>query len=112
VGFGEDGIEIQELGLSFLSKGKGKALPQDFQGTQADVGGHAGYLCHGGHWDNSIFSPLSRSDTVTSQSSLYSLRSEEIVEKIRETQGIYGWCCKGLDDWRVFWVGDASSLKA
>jgi hypothetical protein len=34
-----------------------------------------------------------------------SVDSEEMGEKMRREEGVYGWCRKGMADWRVFWVG-------
>ena len=34
-----------------------------------------------------------------------SLATEEIVARLESDQGIYAWQRKGLEDWRVFWIG-------
>jgi hypothetical protein len=115
VAFGEDGLDVQELSLSFLEKGKGKqkARGQEFRlRSQANVGGSTGALCPGGHWHRQQVSQLTRSDSVTSQSSFSSLSSEDIAKKLRTEQGIYGWCRKGAADWRVFWVGGDGYTQA
>jgi hypothetical protein len=105
VALGEDGVEVQELSLSFLNKGKGKARAEEVRRSQVDVGGSAGVLCGGGHWHRPRFAQLSRTDSIASETSFDILSSEEIAAKLQVEQGIYGWCRKGLEDWRVFWVG-------
>ncbi|THU91878.1 hypothetical protein K435DRAFT_758637 [Dendrothele bispora CBS 962.96] len=118
ISLGELGVEIQELPLTFLSqqpgmngKGKGKArAPSDeILYAEEDTGGDAGFLCKGGHWDM----PQSRyglsraqsSYSFISDSSGTSVGTEELLEKIEMEQGIYCWCRKGLEDYRVFWLG-------
>lgn len=114
VALGEDGVEVQEISLSFLSKGKGKARADEPLRAEADVGGPTGFLCRGGHWDRAQshypFQPfgLARSDSVASAmsgTSFDSLTTDEIINKVRTEEGVYGWCQKGAQDWRVFWVG-------
>lgn len=113
VAFGEQGVEVQELSLSFLSnKGKGKARMEDLVCANEDIGGDTGFLCVGGHWDHPHYPydqhPLSRSYTMSSDmsgASFESMESEEIKLKLKKSEGIYGWCRKGVQDWRVFWVG-------
>ena len=40
-----------------------------------------------------------------SSQSFDSMESQEVAAKLRREQGIYGWCRKGVADWRVFWLG-------
>lgn len=130
----EDGIEVQEIPLSFLSlgKGKGKATAPSVESiwTEEDVGGSTGFLCHGGHWDayseyseygmegfggtTPGFGPrfqahlaggVSRSLSTASDMSFNSLQTEDIALRLKQEQGIYGWCRRGVSDYRVFWVG-------
>lgn len=118
VSLGEHGVEVQEITLNFLSKGKGKgkARAETTIRAEEDTGGDTGILCTGGHWDRPHYTPyggsLSRSYSTASDisaSSYGSMSTEEIVTKMRKTEGIYGWCRKGLEDWRVFWLGGSLS---
>jgi hypothetical protein len=113
IAFGED-IEIQEMSLSFLRKGKGREEEPVL--SQAEIGGTTGFLCGGGNWDqsmspHSIFRSLSIS-SAASATSFDSLDSEDIATKMRMEEGIYGWCQKGNEDWRVFWVGGTVESEA
>ena len=107
VALGEDGVEVQELSLSFLSRGKGKGRAEAPVRASLDIS--AGLLCTGGHWHRSEYPPqMTRSVSVASDSSgtsFGSLDTDEVLSKLQIEQGIYGWCQKDLQDWRVFWVG-------
>ncbi|KAG7447645.1 uncharacterized protein BT62DRAFT_930663 [Guyanagaster necrorhizus] len=111
IALGEDGVEVQEMSVSFLSKGKGKAPVDDIIYGQDDIGGDTGFLCVGGHWDQPLYppyQPLNRSASNASDisaESVNSIESEELLAKMKMEQGLYGWCRKGLEDWRVFWLG-------
>ncbi|KAG7097400.1 hypothetical protein E1B28_004750 [Marasmius oreades] len=115
IALGEMGIEAQERSFSFLSsKGKGKARADEIMHVEEDTGGDAGFLCEGGHWDRPQFAAraaqfnagVSRTNSIYSYASGYSnLESEEIVNRLRREQGLYCWCRKGVEDWRVFWLG-------
>ncbi|KII94654.1 hypothetical protein PLICRDRAFT_187014 [Plicaturopsis crispa FD-325 SS-3] len=115
VAVGEDGVEVQEVSLSFLGKGKGKGRAEEPVRAQMDIGGDTGFLCEGGHW-NRLYQDLG-ADLVRSYScssgfsdtSFDSLETEELAAKLRVEQGIYGWCQKGMEDWRVFWIGGHGS---
>jgi len=112
VALGEDGVEVQEISLSVLNKGKGRA--EEPVRTSADILGDAGFLCVGGHWHrpgypHQMTRPYSTVSAV-SGTSFDSLETEEIIAKMEMEQGIYGWCRKGLEDWRVFWVGGTGGV--
>ncbi|KAH0588046.1 hypothetical protein H2248_006776 [Termitomyces sp. 'cryptogamus'] len=110
---GENGIEVQELSLSFLGNGKENVMCVELpRKAEEDLGGDSGFLCTGGHWDQShhLFHRqlLSRSITVMSAlsaNSFASMESQDILEKMNKEQGVYAWCRKGLEDWRVLWIG-------
>ena len=104
VALGEDGVEVQEVSLSFLSRGKGKGRAEEPVRAFLDIS--AGFLCTGGLWDQPGFSPqLTRSLSSASDVSATPSSSVDKVELMSRLQGIYGWCQKDLRDWRVFWVG-------
>lgn len=111
VALGEDGVEAQELSLSFLNRGKdkGKGRAEEPVRVIGDINGKAGFLCLGGHWHRPGYpSQLTRSisaGTNLSGTSFDSLETEEITAKMQQEEGIYGWGHNGLHDWRVFWVG-------
>ncbi|KAH8118401.1 hypothetical protein DFH11DRAFT_1567213 [Phellopilus nigrolimitatus] len=100
IGFGDFGVEVQELPLSVFSKGKGKARGEEPVRAQMDVGGDIGFLCRGGQWDKS-HRYLSRADSFMS----YSTASTVQPDKKAAESGFYAWCRKDLEDWRIFWVG-------
>jgi hypothetical protein len=91
--------------------GKGKARMDEGGPVRAeeDAGGETGFLCIGGHWDDphqgAYAMGLQRTASAASGRSFDSADSEEVVARLRREQGIYGWCRKGLTDWRVFWLG-------
>lgn len=106
--FGEDGLEIQEVPLSSLF-GNGKerlSRCEEPVVSEVDVG-ETGFLCGGGHWHRPYDAPLdlSRSFSMRSGVSFDSLATEEVVLRLEADQGTYGWQRKGLEDWRVFWIG-------
>ncbi|RDB20203.1 hypothetical protein Hypma_012918 [Hypsizygus marmoreus] len=115
IAFGEHGLEVQELLLSFMGKGKGRAVDPVVVRAEDDLGGDAGFLCVGGHWDQShylLHQHLDRSHSTSSSlsgTSCTSMESEDLIEKMAKEEGVYGWCRKGAQDWRVFWVGGSSS---
>ncbi|TDL29387.1 hypothetical protein BD410DRAFT_779787 [Rickenella mellea] len=101
IGLGELGLEVQEVPLTFIS-GKGKGRQDDIVRSQEDVGGDAGYLCRGGSW-GTPYSTLMRSETVSTMATYDGTpagRRSNGTEK-----GIYAWVRKGLEDWRIFWLG-------
>lgn len=116
VALGEDGIEVQELSLSFLNRGKdkGKGRAEEPIRASADINGNTGFLCTGGHWHrpgypNTLSRSMSVATDISATSSFDSLETEEIVSKMQQEQGIYGWSHVGMGDWRVFWVGGSGA---
>jgi len=112
--FGEDGLEIQEVPLSSLfgnGNGKGKERWSRYDEpvvSEVDIG-ETGFLCGGGHWHRPYDAPLdlSRSFSMRSGVSFDSMATEEVILRLEADQGTYGWQRKGLEDWRVFWIGGA-----
>ncbi|KAF5321758.1 hypothetical protein D9619_000583 [Psilocybe cf. subviscida] len=112
VAFGENGIEVQELGLSFLSlKGKGRLVAPDENMRAAEDLGEAGFLTTGGNWDRmqEIYGSMSMHRTSSFMSG-ESMDSVDLLARMKREEGIYGWCRKGLADWRIFWVGGNRDL--
>lgn len=113
VGMGEHGVEVQEIPIATIfsgisGKGKGKA-PEPIR-ENADAGGDTGFLCAGGHWDSPeyiLYQGLSRSDSTTSSLTFAtsSTSTGEVAATMKKQEGMYGWCRKGLEDWRIFWLG-------
>jgi hypothetical protein len=108
---GENGLEVQEISLSFLGKGKRKASLEEPIRAEEDFGGEVGFLYSGGHWDASDHKfhlppqSLSRTSSTSSGISIGSVESTELIEQLKREEGIYGWYRKGVEDWRVFWAG-------
>nr|GAT46467.1 predicted protein [Mycena chlorophos] len=126
VALGQGSVEVQEIPLLALSgsrssshngnghgKGKGKAVAVEPASmtirAEEDAGGETGFLLNGGHWNDPRHSMpgmmLQRTYSTSSDVSFQSMDTDEVVEKLRREQGIYGWCRKGMADWRVFWLG-------
>ncbi|KXN89492.1 hypothetical protein AN958_05654 [Leucoagaricus sp. SymC.cos] len=114
VAFGEDGIEVQEMSLNFISrgKGKGKATFEEVVRAEDDVIGECGFLATGGHWDqiSRLIDPsrMTRTNSTSSDmssASFDSVGTSVIVSQLKRQEGIYGWWKKGVGDFRVFWVG-------
>lgn len=106
IAFSEDGVEVQEHTLGFLdasARHKGKAR-DEIVAVHADVGpGGAGFLCKGGHW-----SEQARARPLLRQSSTSSVDTIDLVARRLREQGIYAWTQKGIQDWRVFWLGGSA----
>lgn len=111
VAFGESGIEIQEVGISFMSNnGKGRAFPDEQMRGEEDIG-DAGFLTMGGNWDR--IDQTYGFQMMPSASSVFSVESMDSTDlrgRMKREEGIYGWCRKGMEDWRVFWVGGDQEL--
>lgn len=123
VAFGEDGLEVQEMSLNFMSrgkgKGKGKATYEEVIHAEDDVIGECGFLAMGGHWDqvSRLMGPegLTRSSSTSSDmssTSFDSVGTSVIMSRLKREEGIYGWWKKGAGDYRVFWVGGSSESNA
>lgn len=120
IAFGDAGLEVYETGLGFLyegdgpGKGKGKSKVVKYESVRAeeDLGGDVGFLQAGGNWDqadelysNSLERMDSYSSVTTTASSYTSVESEDLLQLLKQEAGIYGWCRKGVEDYRIFWVG-------
>ncbi|KAF9559666.1 hypothetical protein CPC08DRAFT_750836 [Agrocybe pediades] len=107
IAFGENGVEVQETGVSFMNtKGKGRAFPEEILRAEEDLGGEAGFLATGGNWDRlAQLTELGGIPTSSSVLSVDSMDSTDLLLRMRQEKGVYGWCRKGIADWRVFWVG-------
>ena len=107
--FNEDGLEIQEIVLSSLyRKERPRVVEEGVPVVSSEVIlGETGFLTRGGHWDRPYDAPvdLSRSYSVRSGVSVNTIATEEVVFRLESNQGTYGWQRKGLEDWRVFWIG-------
>ncbi|OCB87544.1 hypothetical protein A7U60_g5449 [Sanghuangporus baumii] len=103
IGFGEYGVEVQEIPLSAFTKGKGKGRAQDPVRAAMDLGGDVSFLFRGGQWHEPRRF-LSRSASFMSCSSGTSTVHTGGLRKSAE-DGFYASCRKGLEDWRVFWLG-------
>ena len=109
---GGSGVEVLEISLSFLAKGKQKAVEPIR--AEEDLGGDVGLLCLGGHWDASdhrfLLSPqnVARSTSTSSGMSMDSVESAVLKDKLKKEEGVYGWYRKGVEDWRVFWLGGSA----
>ena len=107
--FNEDGLEIQEIPLSSLFRAeRSRVVEEGVPVVLSEVVlGETGFLTRGGHWDRPYDAPvdLSRSYTVRSGVSVNTMATEEVVSRLESNQGTYGWQRRGLEDWRVFWIG-------
>jgi len=109
--FSEDGLEIQETVLSprfwRAERSRGAAAAEEAVVSSEVVLGETGFLCRGGHWHRPYDAPLelSRSQSTRSGASVDTMATEEVVSRLELNQGVYGWQRKGLEDWRVFWIG-------
>ena len=129
--FSEDGLEIQETFLATLfekdrSSASASALASSSSSASASASaaassraaeeavvssevvlGETGFLCRGGHWNRPYDAPLdlSRSYSMRSGASVDTMATEEVVSQLELNQGTYGWQRRGLEDWRVFWIG-------
>jgi hypothetical protein len=122
IAFGEAGLEIYETPLSFLydgyrnangnGKGKGRAVHPEFIRAEEDLGGDVGHLQSGGNWDQAeelYSSGLDRAESfapsVSSGASVHTVDSDDVLMLLKQEAGMYGWCRKGLEDYRIFWLG-------
>ena len=98
VGFSSSGIEIQEMGLSFLDNSHGTVFPTDIKQTKVTFEGEVEFLAVGRHW-----STLGKN--IFQQSSYEPSGSDNNASSQEGSMGIYGWCHHGPNDGRVFWIG-------
>ncbi|KAJ2933475.1 hypothetical protein H1R20_g3603, partial [Candolleomyces eurysporus] len=121
IGFGEAGVEVYETPLTFLydgyrnangnGKGKSRAVQPDSIRAEEDLGGDVGYLQSGGNWDQAeelYSSGLDRAESFApsmSGASMNTVDSEDVPAMLKQEAGMYGWCRKGLEDYRIFWLG-------
>jgi hypothetical protein len=106
--FSEDGLEIQETLLSSVfGKERSRNVAEEAVLSSEVVLGETGFLSRGGHWHRPYDAPLdlSRSYSMRSGVSVDTMATEEVVSQLESSQGTYGWLRKGLEDWRVFWIG-------
>lgn len=112
--FNEDGLEIQEILLSSLFRNERQHIVEEAVPVVASdvVLGETGFLTRGGHWDRPYDAPidLSRSFSVRSAASVNTMATAEVVSRLESNQGTYGWQCRGLGDWRVFWIGGMGEM--
>ncbi|THH11481.1 hypothetical protein EW145_g628 [Phellinidium pouzarii] len=100
IGFGEFGVEVQEIPLSSFSKGKGKSRSLEPIRAKLDIGGDVGFLCKSGQW-HKPHRFLSRDDSFMSYNTTSTVRPET-----RDVEnGFYGWLRRDVEDWRLFWIG-------
>ncbi|TFK72029.1 hypothetical protein BDN72DRAFT_887404 [Pluteus cervinus] len=113
VAFGETGVEVQEISLSFLSTGKGKERLEEPTRAFYDLGGDVGYLCPGGRWDRSLeqFHRRPGLSRTYSTASTMTYDSSDMRDESSKEEGMYGWFRKGTEDWRIFWVGGTSGAN-
>lgn len=125
IAFGDSGLEIYETTLAFLEhqgsgegsgmytgngSGKGKSRVVNYDSSvraEEDLGGDVGYLQAGGNWDQAddlYAHGLERMDSV-SGASFSSVESDDVLMLLKQEAGMYGWCKKGMEDYRIFWVG-------
>lgn len=122
IGFGEDGLEVHEIPFTSISerkgsKGKSKASSSSNTSDElimamTDAGGETGFLSTGGHWHRAHCSDLSRGDSAMSCDSSATVENvpTDSSRQMRAEEGAYGWVRRGVEDWRVFWVGGTSGM--
>lgn len=117
--FTENGVEVIETSLDFLSSppdvswGKGKGAtkrvpvpPEPQIRTAWQPPEITGYLGRGGHWDG-LDTSSGRPEMRRGQSNLGHTSTTGM--KVEQGQGLYVWLQKGLDDYRVAWLGEDAS---
>lgn len=114
--FTENGVEVIEMCLDFLASppdvswGKGKGTmkrapvhPEPQIRTVWQPPEITGYLGRGGHWDG-LDTSSGRSQMRHGQSNTG--HAPITGTKVEQGQGLYVWLQKGLDDYRVAWLGE------
>jgi hypothetical protein len=125
LGFTDQGVEIVETSIGFIfkppdlgltiGKGKGKvrsiSIPSEplVRATweSPDI---TGYLGRGGYWhtlDTTSGRPEFRNIISDSDLSVYARAGS----RTELGQGIYAWTQKGLEDYRVVWLGDGPPVS-
>lgn len=84
-------------------------MPDDLVRAEEDLGSEAGFLAVGGNWDQ--LDNFYGSVTPVSTQTVESVDSVDLIARMRRDEGVYGWCRKGFEDWRVFWVGGDRSAQ-
>jgi len=111
IAFGPYGVEAQEIPLSSLSgskKGKGKApSEQPSKWATSEFGGDAYFGCVGGDWYN--YPASSGRPKLNRQSTVDSL--DMVANSDATEEGVYGWVRRGVDDWRIIWIGTRDDEK-
>lgn len=122
IAFTDQGVEVVEMGINFLfrppdlgpSIGKGKGRMPSISTSEPLTRGSwessdvAGFLAKGGFWhtlDTSTGRPELRQPVADSDSSVYTAPGN----MTEAGKGIYAWAQKGLEDYRVVWLGDTFS---
>jgi len=102
VAFSSSGIEIQEMGLSFLDNNRASVFPTDIKRTKV-FEGEVEFLAVGRHWETPEEKPSLQSSSGPS--------GEPVSDTDNDTSsqggsmGIYGWCYHSPSNGRVFWIG-------
>jgi len=120
LGFTEHGVEIVETGINFIFKppgfnstvGKGKGKVKSISTTSEPMiratwvsPDMTGYLGRGGSWhmlDTTTGRPELKNFFADSDLSIHA----DAGSRMELGQGIYAWTQKGLEDYRVVWLGD------
>ena len=103
VAFVSSGIEIQEMGLSFLDNSHETVFPTDIKRTKVIFEGEVEFLTVGRYWET-----LEKKSSLQSSSGPYDeLMSDTDNDASSQggSMGIYGWCHHSPSDGRVFWIG-------
>lgn len=103
VAFSSSGVEIQEMGLSFLDSGHGNVFPTDIKQTKMMFEGEVKFLAVGRHWET----PGERPSLQSSSGPSGELVSDTDNDASSQggSMGIYGWCHHSPSSGRMFWIG-------
>jgi hypothetical protein len=107
VGFSSSGIEIQEMGLSFLDNSHGTVFPTDIKQTKVTFKGEVEFLAVGRHWSR-LWETLGEEPSQQSSSGPSGKPvsdSDNDASSQGGSMGFYGWCRHSPNDGRVFWIG-------
>ena len=104
VAFSSSGIEIQEMGLSFLDNSRGTVFPTDIKQTKVMFEGEVEFLAVGRYWGTLVEIPPQQSSSRPSGEPVSDTGNDASDQG--GSMGIYGWCRhNGPSDGRVFWIG-------